>query len=90
MTHGLHGPVLEDASARCLDTGPELLIATAASVRARLRECSATATCTVRASGRARTLGSEGTNEELIMGKGIHPTSKLNESRGFQCLGHSH
>ena len=25
----------------------------------------------------------------IIMGKGIHPTSKLNETRGFQCLGHS-
>ena len=24
----------------------------------------------------------------LKMGKGIHPTSKLNETRGFQCLGH--
>ena len=24
-----------------------------------------------------------------IMGKGIHPTPKVNETEGFQCLGHS-
>ena len=68
------------------DTGPDSRAASPG-----VRACASAPPLLLAQCGRARalTLGSKRTDEELIMGKGVHPTSKVNERRGFQCLGHS-